>query len=179
VPATSAGRGARKASQRPPLPPGVEPRGNPSSDCRRRTPPRSISVRGSAGRTTEVVRGADADKARTGASRRTQTHCTEHDPRYVRRPDAEGERSGHARFLPPPLPRLGVPSAWAVGGLPRGFSTVSTCGQADAQGGQGLRTERIGRRGSRGRKAWCSIGVASARTPAFGVGRPSRFTQPT
>jgi hypothetical protein len=34
---------------------------------RRRTPRRSIKVRGSAGRTTEVVREADADKARAGA----------------------------------------------------------------------------------------------------------------
>jgi hypothetical protein len=95
-------------------------------------------------RSTEVVREADAGKARAGALGGPKATGTEHDPRCVRRSDAGGERSGRVSYLPPPhsLP-AGSPAAWAGGGgLPRGFSTVSTRGQADAQGGQGLRTER-------------------------------------
>jgi hypothetical protein len=83
----------------------------------------------------------DAGKARAGALGGSKHLRTGHDARYVRRPDAGGERSGRVSYLPPPhsLP-AGSPAAWAGGGgLPRGFPTVSTRGQGAAQRGQELR----------------------------------------
>lgn len=92
---------------------GVEPRGNPlshrSAGGGLLDVPLGPRV---AGRTTEVVRGADADDdGRASADPK---------PLHGARSDAEGERSGHARYLPPPHPRLGVPAASAVGGSPSG-----------------------------------------------------------
>jgi hypothetical protein len=102
----------------------------------------------SAGAPRRLSARADADKARAGAlggplygarSAGTSDDQTQEarDPNLVRVSPAS------------PFPhRLEVPLLGAEKGLPRGFSTVSTRGQADAQGGQGLRTERWRRRQS-------------------------------
>jgi hypothetical protein len=94
----------------------------------------------SARRTTEVVPEGAADKARAGALgglkanvRSTIRGTSDDQARKARDPIVFGSR---------------LPPGWksrCLGGrrrTPAGFSTVSTRGQADAQRGQGLRTER-------------------------------------
>jgi hypothetical protein len=60
----------------------------------RRIPRRSIRVSGSAGAHHGGCPRGGRGQGAGGRARRTQSQCTEHDPRYVRRPDAGGERSG-------------------------------------------------------------------------------------